>query len=154
MIIEGYSLKNVPEFVGRELGVTDWLKINQELINQFAQCTDDHQWIHVDVKRAKRESPFGVPIAHGYLTLSLLAKFSYEVGLLPEGVKQTVNYGLDRVRFISPVRVGARIRDRVVLLAVKDTQPGHVLVKTQHTIEIEGELKPAMMAEILSLLIS
>ena len=144
MAADGYRFRTVPEFVGRTLGVTEWLAIDQARIIQFADSTDDHQWIHVDVGRAERESPLGSTIAHGYLTLSLLARFTYEVGLVPGDAGQALNYGLDRVRFMTPVRVGARIRDRVTLLAAEDRGPGRLLVKAQHTIEIEGEEKPAI----------
>ena len=154
MVAGGYSFRTVPEFVGRTLGVTEWLAIDQARISQFADCTDDQQWIHVDVERAERESPVGSTIAHGYLTLSLLARFTYEVGLVPADVGQALNYGLDRVRFMTPVRTGARIRDRVSLLAAEDRGPGRLLVKAQHTIEIEGEERPAMVAEALAMLVA
>jgi len=154
MAADGYRFRTVPEFVGRTLGVTEWLAIDQARIIQFADSTDDHQWIHVDVGRAERESPLGSTIAHGYLTLSLLARFTYEVGLVPGDAGQALNYGLDRVRFMTPVRVGARIRDRVTLLAAEDRGPGRLLVKAQHTIEIEGEEKPAMVAEALAMLLA
>src|SRR5262245_44159966 len=154
MAIDGYSLRTIAEFVGRPLGVTDWVAIEQKRIDQFAECTDDHQWIHVDVERAARESAFGSTGSHGYLTLALLARFTYEVGLVPSDAGQAFNYGLDRVRFMRPVRAGARVRDRVTLLAAEDKGPGRVLVKAQHTIEIEGEDKPAMVADALAMLIA
>jgi len=154
MAIDGYSLRTIAEFVGRPLGVTDWVAIEQKRIDQFAECTDDHQWIHVDVERAARESAFGSTVAHGYLTLALLARFTYEVGLVPSDAGQAFNYGLDRVRFMRPVRAGARVRDRVTLLAAEDKGPGRVLVKAQHTIEIEGEDKPAMVADALAMLVA
>ena len=103
-----FNLDDLQACVGQELGVSDWLTVDQSQIDQFAQCTGDHQWIHVDVERAKRESPFGGPVAHGYLTLSLLAPTALEVFIRPAGIMQAFNYGLDRVRFISPVKVGAR----------------------------------------------
>ena len=154
MPLEGYRLRTIAEFVGRPFGVTDWVVIEQKRIDQFAECTDDHQWIHVDVERATRESAFGSTVAHGYLTLALLARFTYEVGLVPADADQAFNYGLDRVRFMTPVRVGARVRDRVTLLAADEKGPGRVLVKAQHTIEIEGEDKPAMVAEALAMLVA
>src|SRR5262249_58521979 len=129
--------------------VSDWLTVDQERIDQFAACTGDHQWIHVGVERARRESPFGAPIAHGYLTLALLAQFQYAIGLIPPDVAQAINYGLDRVRFLAPVRAGDRIRNRVVLLAAEDKGGGRVLIKTRNTIEIAGEDKPTMVAETL-----
>jgi acyl dehydratase len=151
---EGYSLRTIAQFVGCPLGVTDWVVIEQKRIDQFAECTDDHQWIHVDVERATRESAFGATVAHGYLTLALLARFTYEVGLVPPDAGQAFNYGLDRVRFMTPVRAGARVRDRVTLLTVEEKGPGRMLVKAQHTIEIEGDDKPAMVAEALAMLVA
>jgi acyl dehydratase len=154
MTPDGYHLTTIQEFVGRELGVSDWLTIEQERINQFADCTGDHQWIHVDVERARRESPYGATIAHGYLTLALLAHFQFAIGLIPADVAQAINYGLDRVRFLAPVKAGARIRNRVVLLTVEDKGGGRVLVKTNNTVEIEGESTPAMVAETLAMLMA
>jgi acyl dehydratase len=154
MALEGYSLRTIAEFVGRPLGVTDWVVIEQKRIDQFAECTDDHQWIHVDVERATRASPFGSTVAHGYLTLALLARFTYELGLVPADAGEAFNYGLDRVRFMTPVRAGARVRDRVTLLTAEEKGPGRVLVKAQHTIEIDGEDKPAMVAEALAMLVA
>jgi acyl dehydratase len=154
MALEGYSLRTISEFVGCPLGVTDWVVIEQKRIDQFAECTDDHQWIHVDVERAAREGAFGSTVAHGYLTLALLARFTFEVGLIPSDASQAFNYGLDRVRFMTPIRAGARVRDRVTLLMAEEKGPGRVLVKAQHTIEIAGEEKPAMVAEALAMLVA
>ena len=153
MAINGYSLSTITQFVGQEIGVSAWMTIDQERINHYADFTGDHQWIHVDVERARRESPFGSTIAHGYLTLSLAAAWQYELGIIPAGVSEALNYGLDRVRFLAPVKVGARIRDRVVLLAVQPKDKSRLLVKTRNTIEIEGETRPAMIADTLSLLL-
>jgi acyl dehydratase len=153
MSLVGYSLSTITQFVGQELGVTEWMTIDQERINGFADFTGDQQWIHVDVERARRESPFGSTIAHGYLTLSLASSLQYELGIVPAGVSQALNYGLDKVRFLAPVKVGARIRDRVVLLAAEPQDKGRLLLKTRNTIEIEGETKPAMIAETLTLLL-
>jgi acyl dehydratase len=153
MAMEGYALNNIEQFVGQELGVSEWATIDQQRIQQFADCTEDHQWIHVDVERAGRESPFGSTIAHGFLILALLPRFQYEIGLIPAGVFQAINYGLGQVRFLSPVRPGARIRDRVTLLAAEDKGNGRMLLTVQNTVEIEGEGKPAMVAETLALLI-
>jgi len=149
-----YDVSTLGQFVGQELGVSDWLTVDQERINEFADCTGDHQWIHVDVERAQRESPLGSTIAHGYLTLSLLAAMQMELGIVPEGVTQALNYGLDRVRFMAPVKAGARIRTRVVLMAVDPLGKGRLLLKTQNTVEIEGEIKPALIAETLALLLT
>jgi acyl dehydratase len=103
-----YSLATAPAFVGRELGVSDWITVDQNRIDQFAACTGDRQWIHVDVERARRESPFGGPIAHGYLTLSLVAAMVMEIGVIPPDAATGLNYGLDKARFIAPVKAGAR----------------------------------------------
>nr|ALV86492.1 (R)-specific enoyl-CoA hydratase [uncultured bacterium 20] len=154
MTEEAYSVRTIPQFAGRELGVSDWLRIDQERIDRFAACTDDRQWIHVDVERAERESPFGTTVAHGLLVLSLLPRFGFEVGLVPPGVSSALNYGFDGVRFVSPVKAGARVRDRVTLLEATDKGEGRLLVKARHTIEIEGESKPALVAEMLAMLIT
>jgi VCBS repeat-containing protein len=150
---EGYSLATLHTFVGHELGVSDWLTVDQERINAFAACTGDFQWIHVDVERAKRESPFGSTIAHGYLTLSLLPQWQYAVGLISEDAVQALNYGLDRVRFITPVKAGARLRNRVVLLDVQDKGNGRVIITTRNTVEIEEVESPAMVADTVAALI-
>jgi len=151
MQIPGYSMSTVREFIGRELGVSGWWTIDQDRINAFAQCTDDHQWIHVDIERAKRESPFGGTIAHGYLTLAMLAPMQMEIGAIPVDSKQQINVGLDKLRFLSPVRAGARIRMHAVLLEVEDRGKGRLLLRTQNTFEIEGEEKPALSVESLAL---
>lgn len=133
---------------GQEIAVSDWLTIEQERINLFAEATGDHQWIHVDVERAKRESPFKAPIAHGYLTLSLLAKFSQEsIGM--GGVRMGINYGLNKVRFTSPVRVGSRVRAHFSLKEWEAIEGGVQFTWTA-TVEIEGQDKPACVAEMLS----
>src|SRR5690348_8282608 len=125
---EQYDVSTLGQFVGQELGVSDWLTVDQGRINEFADCTGDHQWIHVDVERAQRESPLGSTIAHGYLTLALLTTMLKGLNLVPEGVSQVLNYGLDRVRFIAPVKAGARIRTRAVLLAVEPQDKGRLMV--------------------------
>ena len=149
-----YSIDTISQYVGQELGVSEWITINQERINDFADFTGDHQWIHVNVERAKRESLFGTTIAHGYLTLSLAAALSMELGIIPAGVSEALNYGLDKVRFLAPVKSGSRVRDRVVLLAAEPQGKGRILLKFRNTIEIEGEAKPALIADALSLLVT
>jgi acyl dehydratase len=142
------EVKDLDGLVGQEVGVSNWLEITQSRVNEFADATGDHQWIHVDVERATRE--IGGPIAHGYLTLSLIPHLS--AGLLPvKGVTRGINYGSDKVRFTSMVRVGKRIRLRQRLLGV-EPKSGGVQLKSQCTIEIEGEERPACVAETLSLL--
>ncbi len=133
--------------VGEELGVGDWFEVTQERINTFADATGDHQWIHVDEERAK-QGPFGGTIAHGYLTLSLIPSLGGG-GLGLDGVKMGINYGLDRVRFITPVPAGARVRARRKLLEVREGE-GFVQMKVEVTVEIEGKDKPACVAETLS----
>ena len=153
MAIAGYSMATLSDFVGGELGASNWTTVDQPRIDAFAACTGDRQWIHVDVERAERESPFGSTIAHGYLTLSLLASLAIEVGLVPKDASAALNYGLDKVRFMAPVKAGARVRNRVVLLSAEDKGGGRVLLKTQNTLQIEGEQKPALIAETLSMLV-
>jgi len=140
----------IKERVGQELGVTDWIRIEQDRINQFADCTMDHQWIHVDEEKAA-QGPFGKTIAHGYLTASLFSHFMSQVGVMPEGTSMAINYGMNKLRFISPVPTGAKIRDRISLSNVEEKGGGRVLVTTTHTIEIEGEEKPACVAEVLGM---
>ena len=154
MSITGYGVATLNDFVGRELGVSDWVVVDQTRIDAFAQCTGDTQWIHVDVERASRESPYGGTIAHGYLTLSLLAALAIQVGLIPEDATAGLNYGLDKVRFVAPVKAGARVRNRVMLLAVDDRGDGRVLLKTENTLEIDGEVKPALIAETLVMMVA
>lgn len=148
------SLEELESLQGQEVAVSDWSEITQQQVNQFAEATGDHQWIHVDVERAKRESPFGAPIAHGFLTLSLLPKFMHEA-IHMEGVKMGVNYGLNRVRFTSPVPVGSRLRARVKLLKVERLDPlPNGLTGAQSTwevtIEREGSDRPVCVAESIS----
>ena len=154
MALANYSIATISEFVGRELGVSDWIEIGQARIDQFAECTGDHQWIHVDRERATRESPYGGTIAHGFLCLSLVATTHLQLGIAPPDTDQVLNYGLDRVRFMAPVKAGARVRNRVELIAADAKGPGRVLIKTRNTIAIEGEDKPALVAELLTMLIA
>jgi acyl dehydratase len=153
MTIQNYTMTTVQNFVGRELGVTDWVTIGQDRIDQFAACTGDRQWIHVDVERARRESPFGGPIAHGYLSLSLVAALVMELGVIPPDAATALNYGLDKVRFVAPVKTGARVRLRASLASAEPQSGGRMLLKLQSTLEIEGEAKPALVAELLCMLI-
>lgn len=154
MSIKGYSIATIDEFVGRELGVSDWVVVDQARIDAFAHCTGDRQWIHVDVERARRESPFGGTIAHGYLTLSLLAALAMEIGLIPEDASAGLNYGLDKVRFMTPVKAGARVRNRATLVSVEKKGGGRIIVKTMNELQIEGEDKPALVAETLAMLVA
>ncbi len=148
-----YCMTTAPQFVGRELGASDWVVVDQDRIDQFAACTGDRQWIHVDVERARRDSPFGGPIAHGHLSLSLVAAMVMELGVIPPDAATGLNYGLDKVRFIAPVKAGTRVRTRANLLAAEAQSGGKVLLKLDCMLEIEDEAKPALVAELLCLLI-
>ncbi|HTP71160.1 MAG TPA: MaoC family dehydratase [Burkholderiaceae bacterium] len=147
-------LAHIRELVGRELGVSEWQTVDQQRIDQFAACTGDHQWIHVDVERARQESPLGGTIAHGYLTLSLIARSIHDLVVRPLGVTQALNYGLERTRFIAPVKSGARVRTRIKLVSAEDKGNGRTLLCTENTVEIEGESKPAMIAGALVMAIA
>jgi len=136
------------------LGVSNWVVVDQARINAFAACTGDRQWIHVDEERAKRESPFGGTIAHGYLTLSLLASLAMEIGVVPGDASAGLNYGLDKVRFMTPVRAGALVRSRVRLASAENKGDGRILIKTMNELQIDGEDKPALAAEALAMLIA
>jgi acyl dehydratase len=141
------SVDELKAAVGKPLGQSEWLTIEQDRVNLFADATDDHQWIHVDVERAK-QGPFGAPIAHGYLTLSLVSHFLPQL-MLVTGAKMGVNYGCNKVRFPAPVPVGAKIRATGEIISVDDVAGGAQIV-TRVTIEIEGGAKPACVAECVS----
>ena len=138
----------LPQLVDTELGASDWFEITQERVNEFADATNDHQFIHVDLEKA-RSSPFGGTIAHGFLTLSLITFLLNESMVVPENTAMTINYGSDKVRFLKPVAVGQRIRANQQLLDANEKKPGHWLMKINVTVEIEGEPTPALIAEIL-----
>ena len=139
------------DHVGREVGVTDWLAVEQDRIDQFADATDDHQYIHVDAERAA-QTPFGGTIAHGFLTLSLLSALSSRGGGLKlENTVMGINYGLDRVRFVNPVRSGQRIRARFTLSSAEEKRTGQFLLRYGVTVEIDGEEKPALVADWLGM---
>ncbi len=144
-------LKSLEKSIGKEIFLSDWTQVTQEQINQFADSTKDHQWIHVDLEKAAK-GPFGQTIAHGYLTLSHLPFFSYQVPLKMEGVVMSINYGLDRVRFLNPVVSGAKIRDRIVLTGLEEKPGNRLLMIQTHTIEIEGQEKPACVAQALAMI--
>ncbi|WP_414154718.1 MaoC family dehydratase [Pseudomonas sp. BNK-43-a] len=138
------------QYVGKELGRSEWLKIDQQRINLFAEATGDFQFIHVDPEKAAK-TPFGSTIAHGFLSLSLIPKLMEDILVLPKGLKMVVNYGLDSVRFIQPVKVDSRVRLKVDLTDATEKKPGQWLLKATVTLEIEGQEKPAYIAEPLSL---
>ena len=144
-------LKDMEKLIGKEIFVSDWTQVTQVQINQFAESTKDHQWIHVDVEKAAK-GPFGKTIAHGFLTLSHLPFFSYQVPLKFAGEKMLINYGLDKVRFINPVISGAKIRDRIVLSSLEEKPDNRILMTQTHTIEIDGQEKPACIAQALTMI--
>jgi len=139
--------------IGQEVGVSSWIAIDQARIDAFADATEDRQFIHVDPDAAAR-GPFGGTIAHGFLSLSLLSRMGAEAMLMPEGMKVAINYGLDRVRFLAPVRSGKRVRGRFTLDSVEEKVPGQVLLRHLVTVEIEEEEKPALSAVWLTLIVT
>jgi acyl dehydratase len=145
------SLDEIHARVGSEVGVSSWLTMGQGRIEAFADATEDRQFIHVDPEAAAL-TPFGGTIAHGFLTLSLLSRMAAEAMLIPEGVRMAVNYGLDRVRFLSPVKSGRRVRGRFTLDSIEEKAPGQWLLRHVVTVEIEGEGKPALTAVWLGLM--
>ena len=149
MAIAVVKVEDLESYVGKELGATDWFKIDQERINKFADATLDHQFIHVDPEQA---APiFGSTIAHGFLSLSLTSGMGEENALVVEGSKMSLNYGLDKIRFLAPVPVNSRIRMHSKIVEVKEKNPGQFLIKSEVTMELEGSEKPAFIAEQLGL---
>jgi acyl dehydratase len=146
------SLEAYQKMVGREIGVSSWQLIDQPRINGFADVIEDHQFIHVDPERAKRETAFGGTVAHGFLTMSLMSIMSYEVMPIIEGTTMGVNYGFDKLRFVSPVKAGKRVRGRFVLTEAKLRKPKELQSRTNVTVEIEGEDKPAVVADWIALI--
>jgi acyl dehydratase len=140
------DLDQLKSLVGREAGISDWLTIDQHMIDAFARVSGDHQWIHTDPERAKTESRFGRTIAHGFLTLSLLSRLSHESIEVTGDFRMRINYGLNRVRFPAPVTEGSRIRARFTVQSVEDIEGGHQMVWLV-TVEVEGSAKPALAAE-------
>ncbi|MBN9251442.1 MAG: MaoC family dehydratase [Mesorhizobium sp.] len=149
MTEKSLTFDEMKAMTGQELGVSGWTLIDQSRIDQFADCTGDHQWLHTDPERARRESPFRVTIAHGYLTLSIIGALCQDLGFMPENIRAAFNDGLDKVRFLNPVKVGSRVRMRATLVSVQDKAPGQYLMKFSNTVEIEGEETPALIAETL-----
>ena len=143
------SIDDATGLVGSELGVGDWVTIDQQRVNDFADVTGDHQWIHVDVERAKAESPYGAPIAHGFLTLSMIPALSKD-NFRVQNAKLVINYGLNKVRFLAAVPVGSRIRVRSELADAVAKDPTTVDLTVRHTVEIDGFEKPAAVAEMIA----
>ena len=147
------TLADLHALIGSEIGVTDWIPVEQDAIDQFSVSTRAPDWLHVDPERAKRDGPYGGTIAFGFWTLSMLTYCSHQVGMWPKDVAYALNYGLDRVRWINPVPVGTRIRMRCRLLSLEERPDLRILVRTLNTMEIEGGTRPAMTAEWLGLFI-
>src|ERR1700751_2957397 len=136
MLSESLSLATIDRFVGRELGVSQWVRLDQGRIDEFAHCTGDDQWIHVDVDRAGRESPMRTTIAHGFLILSIVGPAALDVWIRPAGIATALNYGIDRARFVAPVPTCAQVRSRVKLISVEPKGSGQILITTENTVEI------------------
>jgi acyl dehydratase len=145
-LVELETLDSLKDFVGREIGVTDWFVVSQERIQKFAEATDDLQWIHIDRERAQSESPYGTTIAHGFLTLSLVSQFMKQLLQIQRGRKMTINYGLNRVRFPAPVLADSKIRARAALHSVKDITDG-MEATYSIVVEVENAEKPCCVAE-------
>ena len=145
------TLDEIRAHVGHEVGISGWIMVDQHRIDEFAEATEDRQFIHVDAVAAA-QTPFGGTIAHGFLSLSLLSHMGAEAMLLPEGMKMAVNYGLDRVRFLAPVKSGKRVRGRFILDSAEEKAPGQLLLRHTVTVEIEQEDKPALTAVWLGLM--
>ena len=146
------KVEDLPGYAGKQLPPSDWLKITQDRVNQFADATNDHQFIHVNRIKAKF-TPFGGTIAHGFLSLSLLSHLNEQHIVVPEGTKISVNYGCNRLRFLAPVRVGKRIRSHQRVVDIREKKPGQWLLTIDVSVEIEGEETPALVAEMLALFI-
>jgi acyl dehydratase len=154
MSAEKMPVADLAKHIGEEIGVSSWIALDQKRINEFAHCTGDDQWIHVDAERATREGPFGGTVAHGFLTLALLAPTSFEVLISRTFAKSVVNRGVDKVRFMAPVRSGKRVRNHITVTGVEDRGSGRFLVTTANTLEIEGEIKPALTGNVSAMFIA
>lgn len=148
------TFKSLAGLAGQRIGSSSWITLDQARIDEFARCTNDTQWIHVDVERSAKESPFGGTVAHGFLTLSLLAPTAFDVLISRMQLKQAVNCGLDKIRFLAPVRAGKRVRNHISVVSLEDKGNGRHLLTTENTIEIEGEEKPALVAHATAMLIA
>jgi len=151
MVKETLTADQIKARIGTVLGQSSWITVDQKMIDGFAEVTNDHQWIHVDPERAKKETPFGGTIAHGYLSLSLLAGMGYEALPAIADRAMGINYGLDKVRFLNPVRSGSRVRGTFKLADVTQRSPKELLFKYEVTVEIEGQERPALIAESLGM---
>jgi acyl dehydratase len=150
---KGYSTGTLKDFIGHDFGASAPIKVDQVRINTFADVTGDHQWIHVDVEKAKKHSPFGGPVAHGFLTLSLMAAAVASAGVVPADAQGVLNYGLDKIRFIAPVPAGAKITAAFKLAGVEDKGDKRQLLRIETTVSVEGSDKPAIVGEVLAMVI-
>jgi len=150
-MLEIETIADLPKHIGQKLGSSDWLVVDQKMIDQFAEATGDHQWIHVDVERAKKDMPGGKTIAHGFLTLSLIPMLNHQISHI-NNVRNGINYGCNKVRFTSPVPAGSRVRARAKLIAADPMKGGGVRLTNEMTIEIEGQERPACVAETMSII--
>ncbi|MEM9717370.1 MAG: MaoC family dehydratase [Pseudomonadota bacterium] len=151
---KGYTCTTMKDFVGHDFGTSEPIDINQIKINTFADVTGDHQWIHVHPEMAKKHSPFGATVAHGFLTLSILAASISEMGLIPKDAKGVLNYGVEKVRFLTPVVVDSQITNSFKLVGVEEKGEGRLLVRVEATTNIIGMPKPAVVAEVLAMVIA
>ncbi len=150
-MVKKLTLEILQDFVGKEIGLSDWMEITQERINAFAEATEDRQWIHVNPLKAK-VGPFRRTVAHGFLILSLLVHLTSKIELFQNGVKFVTNVGLNRLRFITPVPAGSKIRNRCKLKAAAGKGDGKIMITIENSVEIQGTEKPALVAEILALI--
>ena len=146
------TIDSAADHVGEEVATSDWITVTQEMVDAFAGATLDRDWMHVDVARSQRESPFGDTIVQGFLMSSLVIHFSHRCGILPVDSAYGLNYGIDRARYLTPVRTGSRVRDRILLSDFRERGANRYLMKTRHTIEVEGAEKPAAVVEWLALM--
>ncbi|HEY9553025.1 MaoC family dehydratase [Allosphingosinicella sp.] len=153
MTLSALTIEDLRRRIGSEIGISNWIEVDQTLIDSFAHSTKDMDWMHIDPERASRDGPYGGTIAFGFWTLSMLTHFSHEIGMWPADVAYGLNYGLERVRWITPVRVGARIRMRCKLLDIEDRGEERFLIRTDNSLEIEGEERLALVAEWLGMFV-
>jgi acyl dehydratase len=149
-----YSTATLSEFIGHDFGSSAEVVVDQGKINEFASATGDHQWIHIDAEKCKKHSPFGTTIAHGFLTLSLLAADVGAIGIVPSDAKAVLNYGVDKARFLAPVPSGATVSASYKLAGVEAKGPGNHLIRIEATLNIKGQEKPAVIAELLAMIIA
>ena len=149
----GYSVRTLKDFVGHDFGTSEPIRVDQARIDSFADVTGDHQWIHVDVERARKHSPFGGPVAHGFLTLSLMAAAVASAGVVPPDAQGVINYGLDRIRFIVPVPAGAEVTTRFRLVGVEAKGDRRQLIRVEAQVDVKGQDKPAIVGELLAMVV-